>query len=506
MKDIKIGNRTIEIRPEWKTGFFAAWIVGMLAHAYRFFNFLPSWDSMYNFTGTGATYMSGRVFLDFFSKISSKYDMSWVNGALSLLYISIAVVLLIDLFQIKGRLSCILTAALVVSFPTVTSTFAYMFTADSYMLAFLLAAAGVWLTFRFKHGIWPGMVCICLSMGTYQAYIAVALVLVLMVVIRDLLLEKKSMKAVFFSDYKYLLLVIGGAILYKITSSIINAALGVTLNGYQGIDSMGLMSLAEYKEAFRKTASNLAHLFELQNGFVKHPYTLANLAVLGGILIGTIILIIKNKTYKDVLGAVVSVLAVVFMPIAAFAVNFVSPHVSYHTLMEMGVCFLYLLLLLYIEHGNWAKRAGKALKALGIAVLVFLAYYNTVNANIAYFNMNLSYEKSYAVSGDILSRMQDLDEYDEITRVAVIGDYHAYSGGIDELKPAIMGVSNDLFLNGGWHYISFWNNCYGILFAQANGNEEGAIRETEEFQDMPVYPYKGCVSVINDTIVVKLSE
>lgn len=54
-----------------------------------FFNFLPSWDSMYNFAGTGATYSSGRCFLEFFSKISSKYDMPWVNGALSLLYISL---------------------------------------------------------------------------------------------------------------------------------------------------------------------------------------------------------------------------------------------------------------------------------------------------------------------------------------------------------------------------------------------------------------------------------
>lgn len=102
MKEIQIGNRTITVQREWITGFLATWILGLLAHAYRFFNFLPTWDSMFNFKGTGATFYSGRCFLGFFSGLSSEYDMPWVNGALSLFYISIVVVLLIDMFQVKA--------------------------------------------------------------------------------------------------------------------------------------------------------------------------------------------------------------------------------------------------------------------------------------------------------------------------------------------------------------------------------------------------------------------
>ena len=48
-----------------KITFLATWIGGMLAHAYRFFNFLPSWDSMYNFAGTGAITLPEDVFLNF---------------------------------------------------------------------------------------------------------------------------------------------------------------------------------------------------------------------------------------------------------------------------------------------------------------------------------------------------------------------------------------------------------------------------------------------------------
>lgn len=507
MNEIRIGTKVIRVKQEWKTGFLATWILGLLAHAYRFFNFLPTWDSMYNFTGTGATFWSGRCFLGYFSDISSKYDMPWVNGALSLFYISIAVVMLIDLFEIKERLYCILLAGLVVSFPTVTSTFAYMFTADGYMMAFLLSVTGIWLTCKFKHGVWPGAVCIGLSMGTYQAYISVTLMVVLLIAVKALLLDKKSFKNAFFEYWRCLAAILGGAVFYKVADSLFNAYYGITLTGYQGIDSVGILTLAQYKEALHKTFSSLAHLWCLHNGlFSTNKYGLANAAVVGGILLGTVILIVKNKTYKDVLGVIVTALAIIVLPIAAFSVNFVSPGTSYHTLMEMGVCFIYLLLLLYIVHGEWKNKAGKALQVIGVCVLAFLCYYNTVNANIAYNSMNLSYQKSYGVCSNILDRIEQLDEYPEVSKVALIGDYHAASGGIDELSPTIMGVSQDIYLKTDYHYISMWNYCFGRGFAMTSGEEKEAIKQTEEYQELSAYPAKNCVAVINGTIVVKLSE
>ena len=111
---ITIFNRTFTIKSQWKITFLATWIGGMLAHAYRFFNFLPSWDSMYNFSGTGATYSSGRCFLEFFGKISSKYDMPWVNGALSLFYLCIVSILFSPhrplFISYAGKIKCALTA------------------------------------------------------------------------------------------------------------------------------------------------------------------------------------------------------------------------------------------------------------------------------------------------------------------------------------------------------------------------------------------------------------
>lgn len=299
----------------------------------------------------------------------------------------------------------------------------------------------------------------------------------------------------------------GGAVFYEVVDGIINAYYGIELVEYQGIDSVGILTLAEYREAAHKSIDCLKYLWCLYNGLsATNKYGLANAAVVGGIVLGTILLIIKNKTYKNIPGVIATVLAVAALPFAAFAVNFVSAGVSYHTLMEMGVCSIYILLLMFIEHGKWEKLLEKCLKAFWVLVLAFLCYFNTIHANQAYNYMNLSYEKSYGVCSNILDRIEQLDEYPEISKVACMGTYHAYSRGVDELAPTIMGVSEDIYLKSDYHYISMWNYCFGRSFAMTTDNEKEAIRETEEYQNMPSYPANGSVAIINDTIVVKFEE
>jgi hypothetical protein len=51
-----------------------------------------------------------------------------------------------------------------------------------------------------------------------------------------------------------------------------------------------------------------------------------------------------------------------------------------------------------------------------------------------------------------------------------------------------------------------WNHCSGRTFGMATSERKEIIREKEEYQNMPVYPYDGSVAVICDTIVIKLSE
>lgn len=103
----------------------------------------------------------------------------------------------------------------------------------------------------------------------------------------------------FLDDWKYLILVLGGAIFYKVVDSIINAYYGITLTSYQGIGSMGILTLGQYKQALHKTLSCLADLWYLKTGIQEaNHYAYANLIVILFVAATTVFLVIKTEYTK----------------------------------------------------------------------------------------------------------------------------------------------------------------------------------------------------------------
>lgn len=193
----------------------------------------------------------------------------------------------------------VLCAAIFVSFPTVVSSFAYMYTADAYLLAFLLATLAVYLTWCVKKwGTIAGMVCLAFAMGIYQAYATVAIVLVLLYIIRQFVIEKLDFLEAVRKDLKYLGMLVGGAVLYAVILKITLIRYNITLPGYQGIGALGIMSLGQYKAALQKTLYHFRLILGMEHGVEKHVYSLLNAAAL--LLIGLILiyLLVRNQVYK----------------------------------------------------------------------------------------------------------------------------------------------------------------------------------------------------------------
>ena len=496
----------IVIKEEWKTAMLATWIGGLLAHAYRFFNFLPLWDSMLNFSGTGATYTSGRWFLDIVGKISSDYDMPWVNGALSLFYLGLIVIMLTELFELKSKKAIWLTAVLIVTFPTVTSSFAYMFTADGYMLAFLLAVLGIYLTEKYRYGFLCGMICICLSMSTYQAYLSVSLMLVVVICVKRILIEENMVWQVIVKEYKQAIALLAGAVLNNILTKLVNRCLGVVLDSYQGINDVHMLTLEDSIGAVAKVQLWFRMFFQIGEQRADNCYSILNQSIFLLLIILTICFIIKRKIYRRPLSVLCIIFAYWCIPILAYVIRFVSMEVSYHTLMVMSLCMIYVTLVIFIEHMKDKGRTSQVLKLISVIVLCGISYYNILNANYSYYNMNLSYEKSYAISADVLERIEELEDFDSSMKIAVIGTYKAETEEIAEEIPEIAGVSSDSFLRGQEHYLAMWEYCMGRTYTGASLEEVDKIKETETYLEMNTYPYAGSVCVIDDIVVVKLSE
>jgi hypothetical protein len=135
-----------------------------------------------------------------------------------------------------------------------------------------------------------------------------------------------------------------------------------------------------------------------------------------------------------------------------------------------------------------------------------VAYKHITRANYAYYQMTLSYEKSYSLCADLLTRIDDLDDYPDDGKFAVFGNYSAKSGELEDIVPYITGVSQDIFLLTDYHYASLWSHCFGRELSTTDDSVKEEIKATAEYENMPVYPAKGSVAVIDDTIVIRLSE
>ena len=168
-----------KIRREWKTAFLTCFVLGLLIHMPILLSDIPNHDGLDSMYFDQNMITSGRWFLTVACCISSYYTLPWLIGLLAMLYLGIAAVLLVEFLEVRQGLAAVLVGGLLAVFPSLASTFAYVFTMDGYMLAVLLAVLAVLLTKKYRLGFLPGALCLACSLGIYQSYLPFAVLLCL---------------------------------------------------------------------------------------------------------------------------------------------------------------------------------------------------------------------------------------------------------------------------------------------------------------------------------------
>lgn len=125
---------------------------------------------------------SGRWFLSVACGFSSYFTIPWIIGLIGLLWLALTAVALTELLELADPLVIMAVSGLLVSFPALASTFAYVFTMDGYMMALFLAILAVLLR-KTEKGWLAGAVCLAFSMGIYQAYLPFAILLCVYVIL-----------------------------------------------------------------------------------------------------------------------------------------------------------------------------------------------------------------------------------------------------------------------------------------------------------------------------------
>lgn len=490
-----------KIKSQWKIAFTAVMVIGLLTHIYKFTNLLMNHDSTANFYHDQNMVRSGRWFLTIACMFSTYFDLPWVIGLFSLVFIGLTAVLIVEMFNINKSVPCILVAGILVTFPAVTTTFFYEFTADGYMFAMLLSTIAIYLTTLEKRKILfsvIGVILLCLSCGIYQAYISFGLMLVACNFIIKLLDGKLSNKECFKYIGKYLIIFASALVLYYIVWKVLMKIQGVVPVEYQGINNTGTLNI------------NLVTIFSVIRSFggffvkegIGDIYSILNIAFVICSFVAGAYAIIGKKVFERKSQLALLFLTCLAMPYCIYAIRFISPGAFYYTIMLQSIALIYVLLVIIAEKYLSVKFKNT------IAILLCLIIFNfSIIANKAYYIMDLNNKSMYATTLKIVTRI-DQEMTSENMKVAFIGDPDG-EAELSEEQPINIFYSDGANLYGGILDSGIKAYMKGMMktdYNWASFELRDELSRTEEVKNMPVWPLSGSVKVVNDTVVVKMED
>lgn len=478
----------------------------MLVHLFKFANALPNQDTVFNYYNDQNIVGSGRWLLSVACGLSSYFDLPWVNGILSLLFIALTAVIVTEMLEIRNPVLITLSSGLLVTFPGITETFFYEYTADGYMLAMLLAALAALLSrvdcMSWKTCICAG-VCICAACAIYQAYVSFALVLTLCYFILGLLDGKFSKEKLKKWLPAQVCIYVCGLLVYYALWKLLLHVEGYSVNNYQGISSLSL----NLKTIIRGIPNSIyiLLLLLLERNPLEHGWTLYAVLNVVFLICGAVSIVaavVKTKLYRKRASLFMLLLSCAMIPFAACMWIFASENVWYRPMMLQSICLVYIFVgILYQKY--FSNRAKDAFAVL-LAVVIFN---NGIMANISYYYMNRTYFATYANAAEMVAKIHQLDT--DTKEVAVIGKIQGDLSCIDEQGESIHMLNQLLGPNlmlDERHLLEFLNETFYESYYSVDADWFQDELHTQEIDQMSCWPKKGGIQVIDNVIVIKLRD
>lgn len=498
-----------KIKREWKTAFLAAVAVGLLIHLPAMLSDIPNHDGLDSLYFDQNMITSGRWFLMIACGFSSFYSIPWVIGLLGLLFLGLAAAALVDLLEVKKGWAIVVISGLLVAFPALASTFAYIFTLDGYMLALLLAVLSVLLTRKYRLGFLPGALCLAFSMGTYQAYLPFAMILSIFAVTAHIA-EKGTVRGKLNQLLRYLFMGILGSVSYYGILRVLLWIQRKELASYQGISEMtsggasngGLSKalLGAYRDFFAFTWKGNVLFNNWISGVACAVLAVSAIAML-------LMISVQRKWWKNPWFFVIIIGIMIVLPPVTNVILLISPDVNYHLLMRyQWVLYLIGMTAVVSKCGGEAK-GGWVLEWLAFAAALLLVFFYGVTDNIGYANLHKKYEKTYAYCVRLLDRIEQTPGYYPgipIAMIGVVGDEQfPVTDYTLDVTSGMIGINGDILLYTSPNYRKFIQNYLG---ATLNILPAGAMAEMyydEEYVAMESFPGEDSIRIIDGIMYIK---
>lgn len=499
------------VSPQERWAFLACFVSGLLIHLYAFTNLIPNADGISRLYDTQQMTISGRWFLHYISALNCYLEMPALIGVLSLLFLAVAAAVMVKLLRIRGCIWSAFVGIALVAFPSAAYTYLYMFTASAYFFGIFLAVLGVYLASRGKWGFLYGAVPLAFAVGIYQAYVAFAIGLCLLMVMLSALENIRPWKEVFAQGLRYIGFLTAGMVLYFIILKVFLAVKGLHLLSYLGMSSAaGSYPIGTLPKIILRTYKGFIEYFFIGTST---KYTTLASAMLHTLLALLVIwlffrLIFRNRVSRG--NIIIAVCMGILLPLGLNFPQVLSPYSTPTPIMKYAFVLVYIFVLTMIDRcPDASDRLLKWGRCAGFAMMVAAVFYCCQIDNVVYSASDTAMRATENFCSRLVERIESTEGYKDGMEVLIIGSYPTdrYYSDIDAygfVQHYSCDADSTIALNKQIYY--FINRWLNVPIKEPGEQDFIDMADTFVYKMMPRYPDDGCIRVIDGKLVVKLQE
>lgn len=432
-----------------------------------------------------------------------------------MLYISLAVVTLVAIFDVEKKVVIVLISLIVVTYPSVTAIFFYGFTSDAYMLALFFSTCAVFLSKvgekRFSRFAASALL-ICLTCAIYQAFLSFWVVLIVIYCIYNLLVNNISAKDIWLYMISQVVIFIVGLALYYAIWKIVLIWTDIVPGEYLGLSTIEINNAFVIRR-IRDSINELLYFITESNLSRKNLtfYCASNLIMLALLCFSFIQAVIKSKLYQNPIKllTIIVLLLVSFLSIIIW--NLMSNKTTLSARMLMSTCLYMILTVLLVSHFN--SIMIQDFFAFFVAVIVFNY---AIIANIGYFTLNRASMSSVYKATELMMQIHSYEEQYDIDRVAFVGqgsneypivnNENVYDTNRRNFyNRSLLSFGGDLLFDNSHAYYYLVNYC-GLNLGYVERDEILELSKLEKVKALEVWPSSQAYTVIGNTLVIRLSN
>lgn len=275
-------------------------IIVLCANGYGFVNYMPKHDAInHMFSSSGEWEVRlGRFLQPYYTQLRGNIVSPWLVGIIGAAFAVLSVFIIVDILNIENHVCAILASGFLLANLSVTELCGiYIYIYDCCMIALFMSCLSVWcwLHIRKPWNIILGSISLVISMGLYQAFISVAIVLCVVVLLKKAL-ANESWKKEIYSAFTMILMIALGCIVYLILYKIVLFIWNTTpTDGSNGMQRLTELSLPMLFQNLFKTYKDVMNFFVTDSRYFGGIVCTLHGVLLLITVIGFVLLLLQKK-------------------------------------------------------------------------------------------------------------------------------------------------------------------------------------------------------------------